>query len=127
MDRHRTALVLASIAATVNIICSLIAAPAQQHSHLVLPFAMGLTNTGNGRLRSLMREPMPWEDGYFDPSYHAWPKSSSGNRQQSASDKQTLRALVGMGTLTGGGKAATAGSTNSRTNATSEPRSDSSA
>lgn len=32
-------------------------------------------------VRSLLRDPNPWEDGYFDPSYHAWPK----NRQSSAS------------------------------------------
>jgi len=34
-------------------------------------------------LVAYLREPMPWEDGYFDPSYHAWPKAgSSGNKQQ---------------------------------------------
>ena len=32
---------------------------------------------------SLMRDPMPWEDGYFDPTYHAWPKS----RRQQVADK----------------------------------------
>lgn len=35
---------------------------------------------------SFMRDPMPWEDGYFDPSYHAWPKS----RQQQVGDKQSV-------------------------------------
>lgn len=33
------------------------------------------------------RDPMPWEDGYFDPSYHAWPKS----RQQQVVEKSARR------------------------------------
>lgn len=39
--------------------------------------------------RTFLREPMPWEDGYFDPSYHAWPK----NRQQQVldNDKQSVK------------------------------------
>lgn len=24
----------------------------------------------------MLRDPMPWEGEYFDPSYHRWPKSS---------------------------------------------------
>lgn len=28
-------------------------------------------------------EPRPWEDGYFDPSYHAWPKNSRMGDKQS--------------------------------------------
>lgn len=51
-------------------------------------------------LRSLLREPMPWEDSYFDPSYHAWPKSSNG--KQSASEKGSLRALVSQQQVNGG-------------------------
>lgn len=35
---------------------------------------------------SFLRDPMPWEDGYFDPSYHAWPKS-----RQQVGDKQTVK------------------------------------
>lgn len=35
-----------------------------------------------------LRDPMPWEDGYFDPSYHPWPKE---NRQQQAGDKQSVK------------------------------------
>lgn len=36
-----------------------------------------------------LRDPMPWEDGYFDPSYHPWPKE---NRQQQVGDnKQSVR------------------------------------
>lgn len=38
-----------------------------------------------------LRDPMPWEDGYFDPSYHAWPKSGRG-QQVAANDKQQLSA-----------------------------------
>lgn len=36
------------------------------------------------------RDPMPWEDGYFDPSYHAWPKGKQVNKltsEQSESAK----------------------------------------
>lgn len=33
---------------------------------------------------NMFRAPMPWEDGYFDPSYHAW---SKGKEQQSDSKK----------------------------------------
>lgn len=40
---------------------------------------------GNGHSLGIMRDPMPWEDGYFDPSYHAWPKSG----QQQVGDKQS--------------------------------------
>jgi len=46
----------------------------------------------------MLREPMPWEDGYFDPSYHAWPKS----RQQQVGDKQSVR-LASDQTVFGGG------------------------
>lgn len=45
------------------------------------------------RTRSFLREPMPWEDGYFDPSYHVWPK----NRQQSMGDKQSVKLTGGSG------------------------------
>lgn len=48
--------------------------------------------SSGAHMRALLREPMPWEDGYFDPSYHAWPKSSGV--KQSASEKSSLRALV---------------------------------
>lgn len=33
---------------------------------------------------SMLRAPMPWEDGYFDPSYHAW---SKGKEEQTVSKK----------------------------------------
>lgn len=33
---------------------------------------------------SMLRAPMPWEDGYFDPSYHAW---SKGKEEKTASNK----------------------------------------
>lgn len=33
-----------------------------------------------------LRDPMPWEDGYFDPAYHAWPKS-----RQQLGDKQSVK------------------------------------
>lgn len=43
-----------------------------------------------------LRDPMPWEDGYFDPSYHAWPKSGHRGQQQqvSANDKQSASKLM---------------------------------
>lgn len=44
-----------------------------------------------------LREPMPWEDGYFDPSYHAWPKS----RQQQVGSKQALK-IASDSTMSGG-------------------------
>lgn len=35
---------------------------------------------------SFLRDPMPWEDGYFDPAYHVWPKS-----RQQMGDKQSVK------------------------------------
>lgn len=40
-----------------------------------------------------LRDPMPWEDGYFDPSYHAWPKSHQ-RQQVAANDKQPASKLM---------------------------------
>lgn len=42
-----------------------------------------------------LREPMPWEDGYFDPTYHAWPKGgkSGGDSKQSSSSAAVKRSL----------------------------------
>lgn len=37
------------------------------------PAGSGRTNVRAHIAR--LRDPMPWEDGYFDPSYHAWPKN----------------------------------------------------
>lgn len=45
----------------------------------------------------LLRDPMPWEDGYFDPVYHAWPES----RQQQMGDKQSIK-LASEETVSGG-------------------------
>lgn len=36
--------------------------------------------------RSFLRDPMPWEDGYFDPAYHVWPKG-----RQHLGDKQSVK------------------------------------
>lgn len=36
---------------------------------------------------SYLRDPMPWEDGYFDPSYHSWSKQTSIDKSESASKK----------------------------------------
>lgn len=36
---------------------------------------------------SMLRDPMPWEDGFFDPTYHAWPKS----RQEQVADKKSVK------------------------------------
>lgn len=54
------------------------------------PIVNGHLGPWEGPLRhsaGLLRDPMPWEDGYFDPSYHTWPK----NRQQQLGDKQSLK------------------------------------
>lgn len=49
---------------------------------------------------SLLRDPMPWEDGYFDPAYHSWSKDQSGPSQ--AGDKQSSVAkLVSDETMSG--------------------------
>lgn len=37
---------------------------------------------------SMIRDPMPWEDGYFDPTYHVWPKS---RHHQQVVDKQAIK------------------------------------
>lgn len=39
-----------------------------------------------------LRQPMPWEDGYFDPTYHTWPKQSGGGgeKQQKIASSQTM-------------------------------------
>jgi hypothetical protein len=52
------------------------------------PMGAGWLGPAAGR-RQWLREPMPWEDGYFDPTYHAWPASKS--RQQEAADKQSVK------------------------------------
>lgn len=40
--------------------------------------------------RGFHRDPMPWEDGYFDPTYHAWPKlGGSGGSGQSGSQEKS--------------------------------------
>ena len=36
-------------------------------------------------LVAFLRAPMPWEDGYFDPSYHAFAKDKSGGVTQAKS------------------------------------------
>lgn len=46
---------------------------------------------------SRLRDPMPWEDGYFDPTYHSWPKS----KQDQAADKQSVK-IASEATMTGG-------------------------
>lgn len=35
-------------------------------------------------------DPMPWEDGYFDPSYHTWPKS----RQAQVGSKHSIKLVA---------------------------------
>ena len=45
----------------------------------------------------LLRDPMPWEEGYFDPTYHVWPKG----RQEQVGEKQSAR-LASEQTMTGG-------------------------
>lgn len=43
----------------------------------------------------LLRDPMPWEDEYFDPAYHVWPKGkkqsakSSGDKSVEGGSGQT--------------------------------------
>lgn len=32
--------------------------------------------------KRLARDPMPWEDNYFDPAYHAWPKGGGASTKQ---------------------------------------------
>lgn len=49
--------------------------------------ARGHQSAINLRVRRL-KEPMPWEDGFFRAEYHAWPK----NRDKSSEDKATSAA-----------------------------------
>lgn len=41
-----------------------------------------------------LRDPMPWEDGYFDPSYHAWPKQPASSSARSSSSQQQQQQQV---------------------------------
>lgn len=52
-----------------------------------------------------LRDPMPWEDGYFDPTYHSWPKS----RQQQVGDSKSVK-LASEQTVSGGGNRASSSS-----------------
>lgn len=63
-----------------------------------------------GRQIARLREPMPWEDGYFDPSYHVWPKG----RQQAAAEKQSVKFHSGGA---GGGDGGDGGEPTARTKA----------
>lgn len=62
-----------------------------------------------------LREPMPWEDGYFDPTYHSWPKG----RQQSVSDKQLVKFVSSSG---GGGAGLSESADSKRANETQSRR-----
>lgn len=72
------------------------------------PIVYGYLNPWEVQLKhsaGLLREPMPWEDGYFDPSYHVWPKSIQRQQQQQVGDKQSVK-LAGSAseTAVGAGK-----------------------
>lgn len=85
--------------------CLLLINQIQQLPANASPIVYGYLNPWEVQLKhsaGLLREPMPWEDGYFDPSYHAWPKAG---RQQQVGDKQSVK-LTGSASQTavGAGK-----------------------
>lgn len=57
-------------------------------SNMEITEALPLVGRGGpSSRRSFLRDPMPWEDGYFDPSYHAWPKG----KQSDGGDKKAIK------------------------------------
>lgn len=81
-----------------SMLCFLTVNQFQQQQQLLLPasaspIVYGYLNPWEVQLKhsaGLLREPMPWEDGYFDPSYHVWPKSIR-QQQQQVGDKQSVK------------------------------------
>ena len=49
--------------------------------------ALPLSGAKSHLRRSFLRDPMPWEDGYFDPTYHAWPKG----QKELGADKKAIK------------------------------------
>lgn len=38
--------------------------------------------SSNMRVRRVFRDPLPWEEGFFRPEYHAWPKAEKKNAEE---------------------------------------------
>lgn len=50
----------------------------------------------------MLRDPMPWEGEYFDPSYHKWPKSSGSSKITNDDGNGRAKRFVSKETMYGG-------------------------